>query len=358
LVEHTHTSYPIGHLSTMYWIGIEPGDVHLNVAAPGWAKHAWSNFFAPWIAGATIFIYNYSRFDAAALMAQMDQEGVTSFCAPPTVWRMLVQADLSLMKKPPTKIVGAGEPLNPELFNAIKRGWGVEIRDGFGQTETSVQIANTRSEQVKPGSMGKPLPGFDIALIDPATGEIGDTGEICIKLDPRPVGLFSGYVASPEKNDEVFREGYYHTGDIAERDEDGYISYIGRSDDVFKASDYRLSPFELESVVIEHAAVAEVAVVPSPDPIRLAVPKAYVVLARGFEPDAQTAESILKHCRDGLAPYKRIRRLEFFELPKTVSGKIRRVDLRKRENEIHAEDGGEKKASTEFADSDFPALKG
>lgn len=358
LVEHTHTSYPIGHLSTMYWIGIEPGDVHLNVAAPGWAKHAWSNFFAPWIAGATIFIYNYSRFDAAALMAQMDQEGVTSFCAPPTVWRMLVQADLSLMKKPPSKIVGAGEPLNPELFNAIKRGWGVEIRDGFGQTETSVQIANTRSEQVKPGSMGKPLPGFDIALIDPATGEIGDTGEICIKLDPRPVGLFSGYVASPEKNDEVFREGYYHTGDIAERDEDGYISYIGRSDDVFKASDYRLSPFELESVVIEHAAVAEVAVVPSPDPIRLAVPKAYVVLARGFEPGAQTAESILKHCRDGLAPYKRIRRLEFFELPKTVSGKIRRVDLRKRENEIHAEDGGEKKASTEFADSDFPALKG
>lgn len=358
LVEHTHTSYPVGHLSTMYWIGIEPGDVHLNVAAPGWAKHAWSNFFAPWIAGATIFIYNYSRFDAAALMAQMDKEGVTSFCAPPTVWRMLVQADLSLMKKPPTKIVGAGEPLNPELFNAIKRGWGVEIRDGFGQTETSVQIANTRGEQVKPGSMGKPLPGFNIALIDPASGAIGDTGEICIKLDPRPVGLFSGYVASPEKNDEVFRDGYYHTGDIAERDEDGYISYIGRSDDVFKASDYRLSPFELESVVIEHSAVAEVAVVPSPDPIRLAVPKAYVALAKGFEPDAETAESILKHCRDGLAPYKRIRRLEFFELPKTVSGKIRRVDLRKRENEIHADDGGENKASTEYADSDFPALKG
>lgn len=358
LVEHTHTSYPVGHLSTMYWIGIEPGDVHLNVAAPGWAKHAWSNFFAPWIAGATIFIYNYSRFDAAALMAQMDKEGVTSFCAPPTVWRMLVQADLSLMKKPPTKIVGAGEPLNPELFNAIKRGWGVEIRDGFGQTETSVQIANTRGEQIKPGSMGKPLPGFNIALIDPASGEIGDTGEICIKLDPRPVGLFSGYVASPEKNDEVFRDGYYHTGDIAERDEDGYISYIGRSDDVFKASDYRLSPFELESVVIEHSAVAEVAVVPSPDPIRLAVPKAYVALAKGFEPGAETAESILKHCRDGLAPYKRIRRLEFFELPKTVSGKIRRVDLRKRENEIHADDGGENKASTEYADSDFPALKG
>jgi acetyl-CoA synthetase len=358
LVAHTHVSYPVGHLTTMYWIGLEPGDVHLNVAAPGWAKHAWSNFFAPWIAGATIFIYNYSRFDAPALMAQMDAEGVTSFCAPPTVWRMLVQADLSLMKTPPKKIVGAGEPLNPELFNAIKRGWGGEIRDGFGQTESSLQIANTPGEAVKPGSMGKPLPGFNISLIDPATGEHGDTGEICIQMDPRPIGLFVGYVASPEKNQEVFREGYYHTGDIAERDEDGYIYYIGRADDVFKASDYRLSPFELESVVIEHAAVAEVAVVPSPDPIRLAVPKAYVALSNGYEPNAETAESILKHCRDGLAPYKRIRRLEFFELPKTVSGKIRRVDLRKRENEIHAEDGGEMKATTEFADSDFPSLKG
>ena len=190
------------------------------------------------------------------------------------------------------------------------------------------------------------------------TGELGDSGEICLKLDPRPVGLTVGYYGDDEKNAEVFRDGYYHTGDTAERDEDGYIFYIGRADDVFKASDYRLSPFELESVVIEHPAVAEVAVVPSPDPIRLAVPKAYVALAPGFKPTAEQAEDILKHCRDNLAPYKRIRRLEFYELPKTISGKIRRVDLRKRENEIHSADGGETKAATEFADSDFPSLKG
>lgn len=358
LVEHTHSSYPVGHLSTMYWIGLTPSDVHLNVAAPGWAKHAWSNFFAPWIAGATVFLYNYARFDAAALMAKMSDEGVTSFCAPPTVWRMLAQADLTRLPNPPSKVVAAGEPLNPELISTVERAWNTTIRDGFGQTESSVQTANTPAQPVKPGSMGRPLPGFDVVLIDPATDEIGDTGEICLRLDPRPVGLTPGYYGDPDKNEEIFRDGFYHTGDIAERDEDGYLTYIGRSDDVFKASDYRLSPFELESAVIEHAAVAEVAVVPSPDPIRLAVPKAYVALAPGWEPTADTAEAILKHCRDTLAPYKRIRRLEFFELPKTVSGKIRRVDLRRRENEIHKADQGSTTVGTEYADSDFPSLKG
>lgn len=358
LVEHTHTSYPVGHLTTMYWIGLQPGDVHLNVAAPGWAKHAWSNFFAPWIAGATVFLYNYTRFDAAALMDKMDEEAVTSFCAPPTVWRMLVQADLGRMKNPPKKLVAAGEPLNPELISTIEKAWKTSVRDGFGQTETTLQVANTPGQLVKPGSMGRPLPGMEVVLIDPATDEIGDHGEICLKIDPRPVGLTPGYFGDPDKNAEVFRDGYYHTGDTAERDADGYIFYIGRADDVFKASDYRLSPFELESVVIEHAAVAEVAVVPSPDPIRLAVPKAYVALAPGYEPNAEVAEAILKHCRDGLAPYKRIRRLEFYELPKTVSGKIRRVDLRKREKEIHAADEGATTASTEYSDADFPSLKG
>lgn len=358
LVEHTHISYPVGHLTTMYWIGLAPGDVHLNVAAPGWAKHAWSNFFAPWIAGATVFLYNYTRFDAATLMDTMDAEGVTSFCAPPTVWRMLVQADLSRMQTPPTKLVAAGEPLNPELISTIEKAWNTAVRDGFGQTETTLQIANTPGQNVKPGSMGRPLPGWDVELIDPVTGEAGDSGEICLKLDHDPVGLTPGYYGDEAKNAEVFRDGFYHTGDTAQRDDDGYIFYIGRSDDVFKASDYRLSPFELESVVIEHPAVAEVAVVPSPDPIRLAVPKAYVALVAGQEPSAEIAESILKHCRDGLAPYKRIRRLEFYELPKTVSGKIRRVELRQRENVIHADDGGHTTASTEFADTDFPSLKG
>lgn len=359
LVEHTHTSYPVGHLSTMYWIGLQPDDVHLNVAAPGWAKHAWSNFFAPWIAGATIFLYNYARFDAIALMDKMAEEKVTSFCAPPTVWRMLVQAKLSHLKTPPTKVVAAGEPLNPELISVVQREWKTTVRDGFGQTESSVQVANPPGLPVKSGSMGLPLPGMDVVLIDPATDEIGDHGEMCLRLDPRPVGLTPGYFGDDEKNAETFRDGFYHTGDIAERDEDGYLTYVGRSDDVFKASDYRLSPFELESVVIEHPSVAEVAVVPSPDPIRLAVPKAYVSLVAGVEPSAEVAESILKHCREGLAPYKRIRRLEFFELPKTVSGKIRRVELRRRETTIHGADGSlNNTEGVEYCDTDFPSLKG
>ncbi|WP_018297001.1 AMP-binding protein, partial [Corynebacterium lubricantis] len=357
LVVHTHTSYPVGHLTTLYWIGLNSDDVHLNVAAPGWAKHAWSNFFAPWIAGATIFVYNYSRFVASDLMDAMDREGVTSFCAPPTVWRMLVRADLDHLKTPPTKILSAGEPLNPEMISLVEKHWHTTVRDGYGQTELTLAIANTPGQKVKPGAVGRSLPGQNIVLLDPITELPANEGEICLKLDNDPVGLTPGYYNEPEKNAETFREGYYHTGDIASVDEDGYYTYIGRNDDVFKASDYRLSPFELESAVIEHPQVAEVAVVPSPDPVRLAVPKAYVALVAGTEPSAEVAESILRHCRNALAPYKRIRRLEFFELPKTISGKIRRVDLRKREQEIHAADEGATKVGAEYADSDFPALK-
>lgn len=369
MVEHTHTSYPVGHLSTMYWIGLGPGDVHLNVASPGWAKHAWSNFFAPWIAEATIFLYNYSRFDAGALMENMDRYGVTSFCAPPTVWRMLIQADLTQLKNPPTKVVAAGEPLNPEVISRVKNAWGVDIRDGFGQTESTVMIANTPGQPLTVGAMGRPLPGYEIALIDPATGEFTNEGEICVKLDPRPVGLMVQYTGDPDKTADAFDGGWYRTGDIAERSPEGVYTYVGRADDVFKASDYKLSPFELESVIIEHPAVAEAAVVPSPDEIRLAVPKAYVVLAAGYEPTAETAKDILKYARDHLAAYKRIRRLEFFDLPKTISGKIRRVQLRAREAEVHGahgERGAEFLAARtttegyghEFADTDFPDLKG
>src|SRR5512139_114802 len=337
LVEHTHASYPVGHLSTMYWIGLEPGDVHLNISSPGWAKHAWSNVFAPWNAEATVFIFNYTRFDADRLLAEMGRCGVTSFCAPPTVWRMLIQADLGKLTNPPRKIVGAGEPLNPEVIDQVQKAWGVTIRDGFGQTETTVQVANTPGQPIKPGSMGRAVPGYVIELVDPVTGEpvreAGKDGEICIDLSRRPLGLMVGYHGDDERNAEVMRGGYYHTGDVGCRDEDGYITYVGRTDDVFKASDYRISPFELESVLIEHEAVAEAAVVPSPDPVRLAVPKAYVVLAAGWEATAETAEAILRHGRENLAPYKRIRRLEFTELPKTISGKIRRVELRQQETE-------------------------
>ncbi|SEF68866.1 acetyl-CoA synthetase [Saccharopolyspora kobensis] len=354
LVAHTHTSYPVGHLSTMYWIGLEPGDVHLNISSPGWAKHAWSNVFAPWNAEATVFIYNYERFDAAALLAQMQRCGITSFCAPPTVWRMLIQADLTTLDTPPSKVVGAGEPLNPEIIEQVRRAWRVTIRDGFGQTETSVQVANTPGQEVRPGSMGRPLPGFDVELLDPVTGEPAEEGEICLALQPRPVGLMTGYADDTERTAEVMRGGHYHTGDVGSRDADGYITYVGRTDDVFKASDYRISPFELESVLLEHEAVAEAAVVPAPDAIRLAVPKAYVVLAGQHEPSRETALSILKFAREQLAPYKRVRRLEFYELPKTISGKIRRVELRHREDELAGTDG----RSGEFREEDFPELKG
>ncbi|MER5461091.1 AMP-binding protein [Streptomyces sp. NPDC002668] len=331
LVEHTHVSYPVGHLSTMYWIGLRPGDVHLNISSPGWAKHAWSNLFAPWNAEATVFILNYTRFDAGRLMSEMDRVGVSSFCAPPTVWRMLIQSDLSGLRTPPREVVAAGEPLNPEVIETVRREWGVVIRDGFGQTETAVQVANSPGQLLKAGSMGRPCPGFTVELLDPVTGEPGATeGEISLDLSGGPVGLMTGYHGDPERTAEAMAGGFYRTGDIGARDADGYITYIGRSDDVFKASDYKISPFELESALLEHEAVAEAAVVPAPDPVRLAVPKAFIVLAEGWEPGPDTAKLLFEHSRAVLAPYKRIRRLEFAELPKTVSGKIRRIELRER----------------------------
>ena len=337
LVEHTHVSYPVGHLSTMYWIGLRPGDVHLNISSPGWAKHAWSNVFAPWNAGACVFIYNYARFDAAALLGHMDRCGVTSFCAPPTVWRMLVQSDLTQLGTPPRNVVGAGEPLNPEVIEQVQAAWGITIRDGFGQTETTVQVANPPGQKVKLGSMGRAMPGYVVELVDAVSGEVAAEGEIC--LDP---------VAPPARADGRLprRRRAHRRGDggrlLPHRRHRGprrrrLLTYVGRTDDVFKASDYRISPFELESVLIEHPAVAEAAVVPSPDPVRLAVPKAYIVLAAGWAPDAETASAIFAHCRAHLSPYQRVRRIEFAELPKTISGKIRRVELRAGEKDKHAD---------------------
>ncbi|MFC8459372.1 AMP-binding protein [Streptomyces sp. NPDC057242] len=344
LVEHTHTSYPVGHLATMYWIGLRPGDTHLNISSPGWAKHAWSNLFAPWNAEATVFIHNYTRFDPARLMEEMERHGITSFCAPPTVWRMLIQADLGQLKTPPREVVAAGEPLNPEVIEAVRRAWGTTVRDGFGQTETAVQVSNSPGQRLKEGSMGRPSPGYRVTLVDPVSGRPDvDEGEICLDLSARPVGLMTGYHGDPERTAEAMAGGHYRTGDIGARDADGYITYIGRSDDVFKASDYKISPFELESALLEHEAVAEAAVVPAPDPLRLAVPKAYVVLAAGWEPGPETAKVLFAHSRAVLAPYKRVRRIEFADLPKTVSGKIRRVELRR----LTAEGGG-----TEYTEGD------
>lgn len=338
LVMHTHQSYPVGHLSTMYWLGLQPGDVHLNISSPGWAKHAWSCFFAPWNAQACVFIYNQPRFNAQALIDTLTRFPVTSLCAPPTVWRMLIQQDLAAAK-PKLKLrelIGAGEPLNPEVIDQVRKGWGLTIRDGFGQTETTAQIGNAPGQPVVAGSMGKPLPGYSIALIDIDNQPV-DEGEIAIRLDPRPVGLMPGYWGDAEKTADVMRDGWYRTGDVARRDAQGYITYVGRADDVFKSSDYRISPFELESVLIEHPAVAEAAVVPSPDPVRLAVPKAFIVLRAGHAPDEATARSIFAFLREKLAPYKRIRRIEFADLPKTISGKIRRVELRRGEATARAE---------------------
>ncbi|HEY1700945.1 MAG TPA: AMP-binding protein [Trebonia sp.] len=352
LVGHTHASYPAGHLSTMYWIGIQPGDVHLNISSPGWAKHAWSNLFAPWNAGATILIVNQSRFNAPHLLQMLGDCGVATFCAPPTVWRMLIQADLAAADSSRLReCVAAGEPLNPEVIEQVRKVWGITIRDGFGQTETTAQIGNTPGQPLKPGSMGRPLPGYPVTLVDPVTGEAGRTdGEICLDLSAKPLALMTGYLGDPEKDAEAKRGGYYHTGDVATVDDEGYITYVGRTDDVFKASDYRISPFELESVLIEHEAVAEAAVIPSPDPLRLAVPKAYVILAASATPGRELAQDILTFCRERVAPYKRIRRIEFSDLPKTISGKIRRVELRAREND---ESQVKPRGTLEFWEEDF-----
>jgi acetyl-CoA synthetase len=359
LVEHSHASYPIGHLSTMYWAGLKPGDVHVNLSSPGWAKHAWSNVYAPWLAEATVMVFNFARFDAAALLDVLVRCGVTTFCAPPTVWRMIIQEDLSRWTVPLREALAAGEPLNPEIIEQIRRAWDITVRDGYGQTETTAVIGNPPGQVVKLGSMGRPLPGYAVELLDPSTGEPADLGEVSLDLGRRPLGLMMGYRhAGDGAGADAVAGSHYRTGDVASRDEDGYITSIGRADDVFKASDYRISPFELESVLIEHEAVAEAAVVPSPDPLRLAVPKAYVTLTGRHEPTRETALEIMRFAREHLAPYKRVRRLEFGPLPKTISGKIRRVELRTEEHARHPADAPPSgRAENEFWEEDFPELK-
>jgi acetyl-CoA synthetase len=331
LVFHTQTSYPVGHLTTMYFIGVRPGDVHLNISSPGWGKHAWSSFFSPWLAEATVFVYNYRRFDAADLIRQLESANIACFCAPPTVWRMMLLAELGPRPSGLREIVGAGEPLNPEVIKRVKDAWGLTIRDGYGQTETTCIVGNAPGEIVKPGSMGRRMPGIRLEVIDPDTRRPDAHGEVCLPVDPWQFNLMSGYADSAQM-EQAIHGGYYHTGDLVSEDADGYLTYVGRTDDVFKASDYKVSPFELESVLMEHPAVAEAAVVPAADPVRLAVPKAYVHLAPGWEPSRETALAILRYAKENLAPYLRVRRIEFAELPKTISGKIRRVALRFQES--------------------------
>lgn len=350
LVEHTQVSYPVGHLSTMYWLGTRPGDVHCNISSPGWAKHAWSCFFAPWAAEAAVLVLNYARFDPSSLLTRLREERVTTFCAPPTVWRMLIKSDLSGGPGTLRELVAAGEPLNPEVVAQVRQKWGLTIRDGYGQTETTASVGNPPGASLKPGSMGRPLPGVPVVLVDVTTGaavEGPGEGELCLDLEARPLTLMSGYRG---RGAGAMDGRYYHSGDVAARDDDGYITFVGRTDDVFKSSDYKVSPFEVESVLIEHPAVAEAAVVPCPDELRLSVPKAYIALSPGTEPSRETALEVFRFSRERLAPYQRVRRIEFFELPKTISGKIRRVDLRARE-ETHPS------RSSEWREEDFPELK-
>ena len=235
LVAHTHASYPVGHLSTMYWLGLRPGDVHLNLSSPGWAKHAWSSFFAPWNAQACVLSLNYERFDARAVLDQMSRCGVTTFCAPPTVWRLLIQQNLASWHMTLREATSAGEPLNPEVIERVRAAWGITVRDGFGQTETTAQVGNPPGLRIKPGSMGKPLPGCPIVLVD-LQGKVADEGEVCVDLATAAPRLDAGYFDAPERNSEAMADGYYHTGDIASRDAEGYLTYVGRMDDVFKSS--------------------------------------------------------------------------------------------------------------------------
>ena len=353
LVEHTHQSYPVGHLSTMYWIGLQRGDVHWNISSPGWAKHAWSCFFAPWNAQACVFVYNYARFAAKDTLDVLVRYGVTTLCAPPTVWRMMVQEPLASYPVKLREIVGAGEPLNPEIIERVRHAWNITIRDGFGQTETTCQIGNSPGQPVVAGSMGRPLPGYRIELVD-GDDHPASEGEIALPLVQRPIGLMTGYANNAQATEHAMRNGFYHTSDVALRRDDGYYVYVGRADDVFKSSDYRLSPFELESVLIEHEAIAEAAVVPSADPLRLSVPKAFVIVRQGYEIGPDLARAVFRFSREKLAPYKRIRRLQFSDLPKTISGKIRRVELRRREMEREV---GAERLPHEYWEEDFPELR-
>jgi acetyl-CoA synthetase len=354
LVRHSQRSYPVGGLSTMYWLGLKPGDIHLNISSPGWAKHAWSCFFAPWNAGATVFVVNQPRFDARGLLATIERCGVTTLCAPPTVWRLFIQEKLADFKVSLREVCGAGEPLNPEVIDQVRNAWGLIIRDGYGQTETTALAGNSPGQKVKIGSMGRPMPGYRVRITD-VDGNLTKEGEITLLLgDDRPAGLMQGYQGDDGKLSGA-DGALYRSGDVVFADEEGYLTFVGRSDDVFKSSDYRISPFELESILLEHELVAEAAVVPSPDPIRLAVPKAYVLLVSGAARSSETALSIFRYLHARLAPFKRIRRIELVtELPKTISGKIRRVQLRRL---AHDNDRNSSLRGAEFREEDFPELQ-
>ncbi|QKR00234.1 acyl--CoA ligase [Metallosphaera tengchongensis] len=337
-VIHTAVSYPVGSITTASIIGVKESDYHLNLSATGWAKFAWSSFFSPLLVGATVVAINYEgKLDAKKYLAEVESLGVTSFCAPPTAWRQFVTLDLSQFKLEKLRsVVSAGEPLNPEVIKTWRDKFGTTIRDFYGQTETTAIIGNFPFMKVKPGSMGKPHPLYNVVLVDDEGKEISkpyETGHIAIRINPRPIGLFMGY-SDERKNAESFRNGLYYTGDKAYVDDEGYFYFVGRGDDVIKTSDYRVGPFEVESALLEHEAVAEAAVIGVSDPVRWQLVKAFVVLKKGYSPSEELALAIRDKVKTILSPYKIPRVIEFVdELPKTISGKIRRVELRKTEED-------------------------
>ncbi len=334
MVAHTHLSYPVGHLSGMYWNGVRPGDVHLNVSAPGWAKHAWSSFFVPWNAEATVVALADPRPGPGTVLDTLRTTGVTTLCAPPTVWRGMVRQGLGERPELLREAAAVGESLEPTLFHAVRQAWGLPVRDGFGQTETTAQIGNTPGREAVPGRMGRALPGYDLVLIDRETGaEVpdGTPGELCVRLSPRPAGMMTGYSGDPERTAKAFANGLYHTGDLVVRHEDGGFAYVSRTDDMFKSFDHRISPLELERALLRSPLVADAAVVAVPHPVGLWEPKAFVVLTAGREQDTGSAGALFRHVVEELPREKWVRLLEFTDrLPLTPSGKIRRAELRDR----------------------------
>lgn len=338
MVRHDFT-YPLGHILTAkYWQNVKNGGLHLTVAETGWAKAVWGKIYGQWLAGSAVFVYEFDKFVPKDLLQMIADYGVTTFCAPPTIYRFLIREDFSKYNLEKLEYcVIAGEPLNPEVYAQFLKQTGLKMREAYGQTEMTVAIATFPWMEPKPGSMGKPAPGYDIDIIDEDGNscEVGETGEIVIRTDRRrPVGLFAGYYRDQQRTEEVWHDGIYHTRDTAWRDEDGYYWFVGRTDDVIKSSGYRIGPFEVESALIEHPAVLECAVTAVPDPIRGQVVKASVVLTKDYTPCDQLVVELQEHVKKVTAPYKYPRIIEFVEeLPKTISGKIRRVEIRDKDRQ-------------------------
>ncbi len=338
MVAHDYT-YPLGHIHTArYWHHCEEDGLHLTVSETGWGKAAWGKLYGQWMCETAIFVYDFDKFEPDKLIEKIRKYKITTFCAPPTVFRFLIKEDITKEDFASVKHASiAGEPLNPEVFKQFKDITGLELREGFGQTECTLAMANYEWIDVQPGSMGKPSPTYNVDIVseDGKSCKTGEVGQIVFRANRNgQVGLFTGYYKDDKKTEEAWKDGVYHTGDVAWRDEHGYYWYVGRADDVIKSSGYRIGPFEVESALLEHPSVLECAVTAAPDPVRGSVVKATITLARGYEPSEELKKELQNHVKNVTAPYKYPRIIEFTNnLPKTISGKIRRVEIRAKDNE-------------------------